>query len=113
MLRLGQVSLAILEVSTSTGSIPMVASLGLRSAWLCRRSKADLANLLIKTEIVSFFKSYAFTRWKHSTRPGHGVQKYTGEIVGYAMITDAKDFILHFGQRQAECMALWPSKGRG
>jgi 3-oxoacyl-[acyl-carrier-protein] synthase II len=29
-----------------------------------------------------------------------------GEIVGYAMNSDAKDFVLPYGKRQAECMRL-------
>lgn len=32
--------------------------------------------------------------------------KIYGEIVGYAMNSDARDFVLPFGERQAECMGL-------
>ncbi|NNK94884.1 MAG: beta-ketoacyl-[acyl-carrier-protein] synthase family protein [Desulfobacterales bacterium] len=108
MLRLGEVDLAIAGgISESTGSFGIFASFKAQGALgyaedprqACRPFDRDRNGIVI-SEGACIYTLETLEKAK-----SRGAKIY-GEIVGYAMNSDAKDFVLPFGERQAECMAL-------
>lgn len=108
MLRLGEVDLAIAGgISESTGSFGIFASFKAQGALgyaedprqACRPFDRDRNGIVISEGACIYTLE---TLDKARSRDA----KIYGEIVGYAMNSDAKDFVLPFGERQAECMAL-------
>jgi len=108
MMRLGEVDMAIAGgISESTGSFGIFASFKAQNAL----GEADDPRLA----------SRPFDRDRNGIVISEGGCVYTlefldkalergapilGEIVGYAMNSDARDFVLPYGKRQAECMTL-------
>ena len=108
MLRLGEVDLAIAGgISESTGSFGIFASFKAQGALgyaedprqACRPFDRDRNGIVISEGAC------IYTLETLDKARSRGAKIY-GEIVGYAMNSDAKDFVLPFGERQAECMAL-------
>lgn len=108
MLRLGEVDLAIAGgISESTGSFGIFASFKAQGALgyaedprqACKPFDRDRNGIVISEGAC------LYTLETLDKARSRGAKIY-GEIVGYAMNSDAKDFVLPFGERQAECMAL-------
>jgi 3-oxoacyl-[acyl-carrier-protein] synthase II len=108
MLRLGEVDLAIAGgISESTCSFGIFASFKAQGALgeakdprqACRPFDRDRNGIVISEGAC------IYTLETLDQARSRGAKLY-GEIVGYAMNSDAKDFVLPFGERQAECMAL-------
>ncbi len=108
MLRLSEVDMAIAGgVSESTGSFGIFASFSAQNALATapdprQASKPfDMArNGIVISEGACI---YILETLENARRRG---AKIYGEIVGYAMNSDAKDFVLPYAERQAECMTL-------
>lgn len=108
MLQLGEVDIALAGgISESTGSFGIFASFRAQGALAeaddpreaCR--PFDMArNGIVVSEGGCMYVLETLERAQ-----SRGAYIY-GEIVGYAMNSDARDFVLPFGERQAECMAL-------
>ncbi len=108
MMRLGEIDMAIAGgISESVGSFGIFASFKAQGA-LAEAKDPRLA-------------SRPFDRDRNGIVISEGACVYTleyleqalarkahiyGEIVGYAMNSDARDFVLPYGKRQAECMRL-------
>ena len=108
MLRLGEVDLALAGgISESTGSFGIFASFKAENALAtnddptkaCRPFDRD------RNGIVVSEGACIFTLERLDRALVRGARIY-GEIVGHAMNSDARDFVLPYGPRQAECMRL-------
>jgi 3-oxoacyl-[acyl-carrier-protein] synthase II len=108
MLRLGEVDFALAGgISESTGSFGIFASFKAENA-LARNddpTKACRPFDLERNGIVVSEGACIFTLEKLDKALARGAKIY-GEIVGYAMNSDARDFVLPYGPRQAECIKL-------
>ncbi len=108
MLRLGEVDMALAGgISESTSSFGIFASFRAQGA-LARNDDATAAcrpfdrgrNGIVVAEggCVMVLETLERARSRNAT--------IHGEIAGYAVNSDARDFVLPFGERQAECMRL-------
>ena len=108
MLRLGEVDMAIAGgVSESTGSFGIFASFKAQGAlgYDDDPRKACKPFDLKRNGIVVSEGACVYILETLENARSRGA-KIVGEIVGYAMNSDAADFVLPLAQRQAECMTL-------
>ncbi len=107
-LRLGDVDMALAGgISESTGSFGIFASFQAQGA-LGRADDPRMATRpfdLNRNGIVISEGACIYVLEFLENAVKRGAHIY-GEIVGYAMNSDAKDFVLPYGKRQAECMRL-------
>jgi len=108
ILRLGEADMVLAGgISESTGSFGIFASFQAQGALAhaddpttaSRPFDADRNGIVISEGACVFVLEYLENAAKR------GAHIY-GEIVGYAMNSDARDFVLPYGKRQAECMRL-------
>lgn len=108
MLRIGDVDLALAGgISESTGSFGIFASFKAQGALAhnndpalaCRPFDQDRNGIVVSEGACIF----VLERLRQARTRGARIY---GEIVGYAMNSDARDFVLPYGPRQAECMRL-------
>ena len=108
MLRLGEVEMALAGgISESTGSFGIFASFKAQGA-LAEAADPRLACRpfdLSRNGIVVSEGACVYVL-EHLDRALARNARIYGEIVGYAMNSDARDFVLPYGVRQAECMRL-------
>ena len=108
MLRLGEIDLALCGgLSECTGSFGIFASFRAQGA-LAEHSdpaKASRPFDQARNGIVISEGGCVFTLERLDKAQARGAKIY-GEIVGYAMNSDARDFVLPYGPRQAECIRL-------
>jgi 3-oxoacyl-[acyl-carrier-protein] synthase II len=106
MLRLGEVDLALAGgISESTGSFGIFASFKAEHALAansdptkaCRPFDQDRNGIVVSEGGCLYIL-------EKLDRALARKAKIYGEIVGYAMNSDARDFVLPYGPRQAECM---------
>jgi len=108
MLRLGEVDMALAGgISESVGSFGIFASFKAQGA-LGQADDPRLASRPFDLQRNGIVISeggciYVLEELEHALARG---AKIYGEIVGYAMNSDAMDFVLPYGKRQAECMRL-------
>lgn len=108
MLTLGEVDLAICGgISESVGSFGIFASFKAQGALAAHSDPRQASRPfdMARNGIVISEGACIYTLEKLETALVRGAKIY-GEIVGYAMNSDAKDFVLPYGPRQAECMQL-------
>lgn len=108
MLRLGEVDLALAGgISESTGSFGIFASFNAQNALATDEDprKASRPFDLDRNGIVISEGGCIYVLEYLDKALERGARIY-GEIVGYAMNSDARDFVLPYGPRQAECMRL-------
>ncbi len=106
MLQLDEVDIALAGgVSESTGTFGIFASFKSEGALAEHDdpTKASRPFDVSRNGIVVSEGGAVYTLEKLSRARARGAKIY-GEIVGYAINSDASDFILPFGERQAECM---------
>jgi 3-oxoacyl-[acyl-carrier-protein] synthase II len=108
MLRLGEVDMALAGgISESTGSFGIFASFKAQGALgyasdprhACRPFDISRNGIVVSEGACI----YVLERLDQALKRNADIY---GEIVGYAMNSDANDFVLPFGKRQAECMQL-------
>ncbi|MBE0582790.1 MAG: beta-ketoacyl-[acyl-carrier-protein] synthase family protein [Desulfofustis sp.] len=108
MLRLGEVDMALAGgVSESTGSFGIFASFKAQGALAeaedpqqaCRPFDRQRNGIVVSEGACI----YVLERLESALQRNAHIY---GEIVGYGMNSDAKDYVLPFDQRQAECMHL-------
>lgn len=108
MLRLGEVDMALAGgISESVGSFGIFASFKAQGA-LGEAADPRLASRpfdIDRNGIVISEGACIYTLEYLEKALDRGAHIY-GEIVGYAMNSDARDFVLPYGKRQAECMRL-------
>ena len=108
MLRLGEVDLALCGgISECVGSFGIFASFRAQGA-LAEHLDPTQASRPFDMErngIVISEGGCIFTLERLDKALDRGAKIY-GEITGYAMNSDARDFVLPYGERQAECMEL-------
>ena len=108
MLRLDEVDFALVGgISESTGSFGIFASFKAENA-LAANDDPTMACRPFDMErngIVVSEGACIYTLEKLDRALARGAKIY-GEIIGYAMNSDARDFVLPYGPRQAECMKL-------
>ncbi|MCK4838106.1 MAG: beta-ketoacyl-[acyl-carrier-protein] synthase family protein [Desulfobulbaceae bacterium] len=106
MLRLGEVDLALCGgISESIGSFGIFASFRAQGALAshsdpgkaCRPFNNDRDGIVISEGACL----YTLETLERARKRG---AKIYGEVVGYAMNSDARDFVLPYGPRQVECM---------
>jgi len=108
MLRLGEVDMALAGgISESVGSFGIFASFKAQGA-LGQADDPKLASRPFDLQRNGIVISeggciYVLEELEHALARG---AKIYCEIVGYAMNSDAMDFVLPYGKRQAECMRL-------
>lgn len=114
MMRLGEVDMALAGgISESVGSFGIFASFKAQGALAeakdprlaCRPFDINRNGIVISEGACVYTIEYldrALARQAH----------IYGEIVGYAMNSDARDFVLPYGKRQAECMRLALQRAR-
>ena len=108
MLKLGEVDMALCGgISESTGSFGIFASFRAQGA-LAEHVDPTKASRPFDTDRNGIVISegacmYVLERLDSALERG---AKIYGEIAGYAMNSDARDFVLPYGPRQAECMQL-------
>ena len=108
MLTLGEVDVAICGgISESVGSFGIFASFRAQGALAIHQDprKASRPFDMDRNGIVISEGACMYTLEKLEHALKRGARIY-GEIVGHAMNSDAKDFVLPYGPRQAECMQL-------
>jgi len=108
MLRLDEVDFALVGgISESTGSFGIFASFKAEHALATNDdpTKACRPFDMERNGIVVSEGACMFTLEKLDRALARGAKIY-GEIVGYAMNSDARDFVLPYGPRQAECIKL-------
>ena len=108
MMKLGEVDMALAGgISESVGSFGIFASFKAQGAL----GEADDPRMAsrpfdIDRNGIVISEGACIYALEHLDRArARGAHIY-GEIVGYAMNSDAKDFVLPYGKRQAECMRL-------
>jgi len=108
MLRLGEVDLALCGgISECTGSFGIFASFRAQGA-LAEHADPTLASRPFDRDrngIVISEGGCVFTLERLDKAIARGAKIY-GEIAGHAMNSDARDFVLPYGPRQAECIRL-------
>ena len=108
MLRLGEVDLALCGgISECCGSFGIFASFKAQGALAEHPdpTKASRPFDQQRNGIVISEGGCVYTLETLDRAQARGAKIY-GEIVGYAMNSDAKDFVLPYGERQAQCMQL-------
>jgi len=108
MLKLGEVDMALAGgISESTGSFGIFASFHAQNALAAAEDprKASRPFDLHRNGIVISEGGCVYVLEYLDTALARGARIY-GEVVGYAMNSDARDFVLPYGPRQAECMRL-------
>lgn len=108
MIKLGEVDLALCGgISECVGSFGIFASFKAQGALADHEdpTKASRPFDMNRNGIVISEGGCVFTLERLDRALERGVHIY-GEIVGYAMNSDARDFVLPYGPRQAECMKL-------
>ena len=106
MLRLGEVDLALCGgISESIGSFGIFASFRAQGALALHSdpSKASRPFNNDRDGIVISEGACLYTLETLERARKRGAKIY-GEVAGYAMNSDARDFVLPYGPRQAECM---------
>ncbi len=106
MLQLGDVDLALAGgISESTGSFGIFASFKAQNALAAHDDPAKACRPfdMNRNGIVVSEGACLYTLERLDDALKRGARIY-GEIVGYAMNSDARDFVLPYGKRQAECM---------
>lgn len=108
MLKLGEIDMALAGgISESVGSFGIFASFKAQGA-LAEADDPTLASRPFDRDrngIVISEGACIYTIEYLEKALARGAHIY-GEIVGYAMNSDARDFVLPYGKRQAECMSL-------
>ncbi|GAB4333559.1 MAG: beta-ketoacyl-[acyl-carrier-protein] synthase family protein [Desulfobulbaceae bacterium] len=108
MLRLGEADLALCGgISECVGSFGIFASFRAQGA-LAEHPDPTRASRpfdMARNGIVISEGGCMFTLERLDRALERGAKIY-GEITGYAMNSDARDFVLPYGERQAECMEL-------
>jgi 3-oxoacyl-[acyl-carrier-protein] synthase II len=108
MLRLDEVDMALCGgISECVGSFGIFASFRAQGA-LAEHPDPTRASRpfdMARNGIVISEGGCVFTLERLDKALARGARIY-GEITGYAMNSDARDFVLPFGERQAECMEL-------
>ncbi len=108
MLKLGEVDMALAGgISESTGSFGIFASFKAEGALAvhldptkaCRPFDTDRNGIVVSEGACVFVLERLDKALARKAR-------IYGELVGYAMNSDARDFVLPYGPRQAECMQL-------
>ena len=108
MLVLGEVDLALAGgISESTGSFGIFASFKAQGALAQHPDPAKASRPFDQDRngIVVSEGACVYTLERLDRALARGASIY-GEIAGYAMNSDARDFVLPYGVRQAECMRL-------
>lgn len=108
MLRLGEVDMALCGgLSECTGSFGIFASFRAQGALAEHRDPAKASRPFdqARNGIVISEGGCVFVLERMDKAQVRGAKIY-GEIVGYAMNSDARDFVLPYGPRQAECIRL-------
>ena len=108
MLKLGEVDMALAGgISESTGSFGIFASFKAEGALAVHQdaTKACRPFDIGRNGIVVSEGACVFVLERLDKALARNVRIY-GELVGYAMNSDARDFVLPYGPRQAECMQL-------
>jgi 3-oxoacyl-[acyl-carrier-protein] synthase II len=108
MLKLGEVDMALAGgISESTGSFGIFASFKAEGALAVHHdpTKACRPFDIGRNGIVVSEGACVFVLERLDKALARNVRIY-GELVGYAMNSDARDFVLPYGPRQAECMQL-------
>jgi 3-oxoacyl-[acyl-carrier-protein] synthase II len=106
MLRLGEVDLALCGgISESPGSFGIFASFRAEGALALHAdpTRASRPFDLERNGIVISEGACLYVLETLESALGRGARIY-GEVAGYAMNSDARDFVLPYGPRQAECM---------
>ena len=114
MLKLGEVDLAVVGgISESTGSFGIFASFKAQGALAMHDDPTRASRPLdaARNGIVVSEGACLFTLERLDRARGRGARIY-GEVAGYAMNSDARDFVLPYGPRQAECMRLALERAR-
>jgi 3-oxoacyl-[acyl-carrier-protein] synthase II len=108
MMRLGEIDMALAGgISESVGSFGIFASFKAQGA-LAEANDPKLASRpfdMDRNGIVISEGACVYTLEYLEKALERGAHIY-GEIVGYAMNSDARDFVLPYGKRQAQCMRL-------
>jgi len=108
MLKLGEVDMALAGgISESTGSFGIFASFKAEGA-LALHENPTMASRPFDTSrngIVVSEGACVFVLERLDKALGRNARIY-GELAGYAMNSDARDFVLPYGPRQSECMQL-------
>lgn len=108
MLRLDEVDLALCGgLSECIGSFGIFASFRAQGALAEHKDPTQASRPLdvARNGIVISEGGCIFTLERLDKARARGAKIY-GEIVGYAMNSDARDFVLPYGKRQAECIRL-------
>lgn len=108
MLKLGEVDMALAGgISESTGSFGIFASFHAQNALATATdpTKASRPFDRGRNGIVISEGGCIYTLEHLGKAIDRGARIY-GEVIGYAMNSDARDFVLPYGPRQAECMRL-------
>ncbi|MDD3619257.1 MAG: beta-ketoacyl-[acyl-carrier-protein] synthase family protein [Desulfobulbaceae bacterium] len=108
MLRLGEVDLALCGgISECVGSFGIFASFRAQGALAEHHDPAKASRPFdaARNGIVISEGGCVFTLERLDRALARGAKIY-GEITGYAMNSDARDFVLPYGERQAQCMEL-------
>jgi 3-oxoacyl-[acyl-carrier-protein] synthase II len=108
MLRLGEVDMALAGgISESTGSFGIFASFRAEGALAVHPdpTKASRPFDTGRNGIVVSEGACVYVLERLDRARARNARIY-GEIAGYAMNSDARDFVLPYGPRQAECMQL-------
>jgi 3-oxoacyl-[acyl-carrier-protein] synthase II len=108
MLKLGEVDMAIAGgISESTGSFGIFASFKAENALATHQDPTKACrpfdmerNGIVVSEGACLFILETLERARARNA------KIYGELVGYAMNSDARDFVLPYGPRQADCMQM-------
>ncbi|MCF6289577.1 MAG: beta-ketoacyl-[acyl-carrier-protein] synthase family protein [Desulfobacterales bacterium] len=109
MLRLGEVDMALSGgISECTGSFGIFASFKAQGALAMHQdpTRASRPFDLQRNGIVVSEGACVYTLERLDRALARGVERIYGEIVGYGMNSDARDFVLPYGPRQAQCMEL-------
>lgn len=108
MLRLGEVDMAIAGgLSESPGSFGIFASFAAQGALAHAENPTDASRPFdtARNGIVVSEGGCIYILENLDRALERGAKIY-GEVIGYAMNSDARDFVLPYGPRQAECMRL-------
>lgn len=108
MLRLNEIDMALCGgISESTGSFGIFASFRAQGALAEHKDpvKASRPFDMERNGIVISEGGCVFTLERLDKALARGANIY-GEIVGHAMNSDARDFVLPYGPRQSECMRM-------
>jgi 3-oxoacyl-[acyl-carrier-protein] synthase II len=108
MMKLGEVDMALAGgISESTGSFGIFASFQAQNALAAADDprRASRPFDIDRNGIVISEGGCVYVLEYLDRALARGAKIY-GEVVGYAMNSDARDFVLPYGPRQAECMRL-------